>query len=46
MTNFMNEHGLKIMLTLSLIALFSFSIFLWLQTPLLFEYFNQAFCAH
>lgn len=27
-------------------ALQILAIFLWLKTPLLFEYFNQAFCAH
>ena len=36
----------KVLLALAVIALFVFSIFLWMQTPQLFEYFNQAFCAH
>ncbi len=36
----------KVLLTLAVIALFGLSIFLWMQTPQLFEYFNQAFCAH
>lgn len=36
----------KVLLTLAITALFGFSIFLWMQTPQLFEYFNQAFCAH
>ncbi|SDY58481.1 hypothetical protein SAMN05421643_11556 [Acinetobacter kyonggiensis] len=29
-----------------IIMLQIFAIFLWLKTPLLFESFNQAFCAH
>ena len=36
----------KLWLTLAISALFGLSIFLWAQTPQLFEYFNQAFCAH
>ena len=36
----------KVLLTLAITALFGLSIFLWAQTPQLFEYFNQAFCAH
>ena len=36
----------KVLLTLGITALFGLSIFLWVQTPQLFEYFNQAFCAH
>ena len=36
----------KVLLTLAITALFGLSIFLWMQTPQLFEYFNQAFCAH
>lgn len=36
----------KVLLALAITALFGLSIFLWMQTPQLFEYFNQAFCAH
>lgn len=36
----------KVLLTLAITALLGLSIFLWMQTPQLFEYFNQAFCAH
>ena len=36
----------KVLLTLAITVLFGLSIFLWMQTPQLFEYFNQAFCAH
>ena len=36
----------KVLLTIAITALFGLSIFLWMQTPQLFEYFNQAFCAH
>ncbi|WP_165815680.1 hypothetical protein [Acinetobacter sp. AM] len=32
-----------VMLILSLLTL---AIILWMQTPQLFEYFNQAFCPH
>ncbi|WP_165493964.1 hypothetical protein [Acinetobacter sp. ANC 4178] len=32
-----------VMLIISLLAL---AIILWMQTPQLFEYFNQAFCPH
>ncbi|MEG2358624.1 MULTISPECIES: hypothetical protein [unclassified Acinetobacter] len=38
--------GLKLAIAGALIALFALAIALWLQTPQLFEYFNQAFCAH
>lgn len=38
--------GLKIILVVMMIGLFSLAILLWLQIPQLFEYFNQAFCAH
>lgn len=37
---------LKIMLVLGLLFFFSLAIVLWTKTPKLFEYFNQAFCAH
>ncbi|MFV5506975.1 hypothetical protein [Acinetobacter sp. 197] len=37
---------LKISITLVLLLLLALSIMLWFQTPELFEYFNQAFCAH
>lgn len=36
----------KLFLCLSIIALGTLSIALWLQTPELFDQFNQAFCAH
>lgn len=38
--------NLKIALILCMIGLMSASILIWFQTPDLFEYFNQAFCAH
>lgn len=37
---------LKCGIGISIFALFSLAISLWLNTPDLFEYFNQAFCAH
>lgn len=37
---------LKCLLGLVTVLFLSLAIFLWLQTPELFEYFNQAFCAH
>lgn len=37
---------LKLFLSLILLLLLALSIGLWMQTPQLFEYFNQAFCAH
>lgn len=37
---------LKTIMTFLILALLVFSIVLWKQTPDLFEYFNQAFCAH
>ena len=43
MTNLMT---LKIAITLGTLLMLSLSIVLWLNTPELFEYFNQAFCAH
>lgn len=43
MTNLMT---LKIAITLGILLMLSLSIVLWLNTPELFEYFNQAFCAH
>lgn len=36
----------KIILMLSLSGLLLLAIYLWLTTPDLFIYFNQAFCAH
>ena len=38
--------GLKDMIALAVIGLLSLAILLWLKTPQLFEYFNQAFCPH
>lgn len=46
MINFIHVHGLKLSIALGIVLLMSLSIFLWMQTPQLFEYFNQAFCAH
>ncbi|MFV5490651.1 hypothetical protein [Acinetobacter sp. ASP199] len=37
---------LRLMIGMSLVLLFVLSILLWSQTPQLFEFFNQAFCAH
>lgn len=44
MTNI--ERNFKILLIGSVLCLISISILIWFQTPDLFEYFNQAFCAH
>ncbi|TCM65236.1 hypothetical protein EC844_11574 [Acinetobacter calcoaceticus] len=38
--------GFKIFISVMIIGLLLLSISLWLQTPDLFIYFNQAFCAH
>ncbi|SDB87497.1 hypothetical protein SAMN05421732_101526 [Acinetobacter kookii] len=38
--------GLKILITAAIVLLLAIAIMLWVQTPQLFEYFNQAFCAH
>lgn len=40
------ERNFKLILVISIFCLISLSIAIWLQTPDLFEYFNQAFCAH
>lgn len=37
---------LKTIMIFILVTLLVLSIILWKQTPDLFEYFNQAFCAH
>ena len=37
---------LKICIALGVILLLGLAIGLWMKTPELFEYFNQAFCAH
>lgn len=37
---------LKISIAGVIVLLLILSIGLWIQTPQLFEYFNQAFCAH
>lgn len=37
---------LKTIMSFFIVALLVLSIILWKQTPDLFEYFNQAFCAH
>ncbi len=44
MTNL--ERNFKILLIGFITCLISISILIWFQTPDLFEYFNQAFCAH
>ena len=44
MTNI--ERHFKWLLFVTLLCLTSLSIIIWFQTPDLFEYFNQAFCAH
>ncbi|EOR08772.1 hypothetical protein F896_01301 [Acinetobacter genomosp. 15BJ] len=44
MTNI--ERHFKLVLFVTLLCLISLSILIWFQTPDLFEYFNQAFCAH
>ncbi len=38
--------GLKLAISSAILLFFILSILLWLKTPQLFEYFNQAFCAH
>ncbi|MDD2944699.1 MULTISPECIES: hypothetical protein [unclassified Acinetobacter] len=38
--------GLKILVTAAIGLLLGIAIMLWVKTPQLFEYFNQAFCAH
>lgn len=38
--------GLKIWIALAVLLLLGLAIYLWMKTPELFEYFNQAFCAH
>ncbi|WP_374663740.1 hypothetical protein [Acinetobacter sp.] len=38
--------GLKLAVLCIVLAFFAVAIALWLKTPQLFEYFNQAFCAH
>lgn len=37
---------LKLLIIVALTLLLILAIVLWSQTPQLFEYFNQAFCAH
>ncbi|QIO08397.1 hypothetical protein [Acinetobacter lanii] len=38
--------NLKIILATTVFGLMLLAIFLWIKTPDLFIYFNQAFCAH
>ena len=38
--------SLNIMIAISIVLLFVLAFYLWSNTPQLFEYFNQAFCAH
>ncbi len=38
--------GLKVLTVAAIGLLLSIAIGLWVKTPHLFEYFNQAFCAH
>ncbi|ENX41059.1 hypothetical protein [Acinetobacter sp. NIPH 2100] len=40
------ERNFKLILVIFIFGLISVSIAIWFQTPDLFEYFNQAFCAH
>ncbi|WP_265733587.1 hypothetical protein [Acinetobacter sp. ANC 5054] len=44
----MNESllWLRIGISFAIIVLLSLALLLWFNTPELFEYFNQAFCAH
>mgnify|MGYP001561832743 CR=1 FL=1 len=44
MTNTFSWLTLSIWVTI--ILMFGLSVFLWFNTPELFEYFNMAFCAH
>ncbi|ENU99435.1 hypothetical protein [Acinetobacter variabilis] len=37
---------LKLSIAVAMVLLLAISLWLWSQTPELFEYFNQAFCAH
>ncbi|WP_257219742.1 hypothetical protein [Acinetobacter sp. YH12236] len=37
---------LKLSIAIAMVLLLAISLWLWSQTPELFEYFNQAFCAH
>ncbi|GAA5557293.1 hypothetical protein Asch01_02012 [Acinetobacter schindleri] len=37
---------LKLIIWMGLVLLLALSLLLWSQTPQLFEFFNQAFCAH
>lgn len=41
-----HPYALRALIMFSIFAALLLSIILWMQTPLLFEYFNQAFCAH
>ena len=38
--------GLKLAILAIAVAFLALAITLWIKTPELFEYFNQAFCAH
>ncbi len=38
--------SLNIMIAISIVLLFVLAFYLWSNTPQLFEYFNQAVCAH
>ena len=38
--------GLKISIAAAIVLLLAIAILRWVKTPQLFEYFNQAFCAH
>ena len=46
MTNSMFNQLVKLFTSIGIVLLFGLAILLWLNTPELFEYFNQAFCAH
>jgi len=37
---------IKFYISFAVVVLMGLAIFLWFQTPQMFVYFNQAFCAH
>lgn len=37
---------MKFLIRCGIVILFAIALSLWIKTPQLFEYFNQAFCAH
>lgn len=42
----LNDFWLKTSILSAIILLVGLAILLWANTPEMFEYFNQAFCAH